>query len=120
MSSTARSRRSRPSCRHPRAPDRMTLVPLSAEPGAALLRRGRPRWGERVIQALLATCAGLSVLTTLGIAVALAVPTVGFFRSVGVGEFLLGTVWTPLFADKSFGVLPLVSGTLLITVIALV
>lgn len=60
------------------------------------------------------------MLTTVGIVVALLIPTVDFFRSVGVGEFLLGTVWTPLFADQQFGVLPLVAGTLLITVIALV
>lgn len=97
----------------------MTVAPALGGPGAASLRRARPRRGERVIQGLLGACAALSVLTTAGIVVALVVPTVGFFRSVGVGEFLLGTVWTPLFAEQRFGVLPLVAGTLLITVIAL-
>ncbi len=99
----------------------MTTTPQARTPGpgAALLRRGRPRYGERVIQALLAGAAGISVLTTVGIIVALAVPTVAFFRDVSVAEFLFGTVWTPLFADAEFGVLPLVVATLVITVIAL-
>ena len=83
------------------------------------LRRARPRYGERVIQGVLGAAALISVLTTVGIVVALAFPTVSFFRQVGVGEFLLGTVWSPLFADARFGVLPLVSATLVITVIAL-
>ena len=95
----------------------MTTAPL--EPGAGILRRARPRYGEKLIQAVLACCAALSVLTTVGIVVALLVPTIDFFRSVGIAEFLFGTVWTPLFADQSFGVLPLVAGTLVITVIAL-
>ena len=98
----------------------MATVPISgSEPGAAILRRARPRYGETLIQGLLGACAFLSVLTTVGIVVALLIPTIDFFRTVGIGEFLLGTVWTPLFADKEFGVLPLVSGTLLITVIAI-
>ena len=88
-------------------------------PGAVLLSRARPRHGERVIKGLLFAATTISVLTTIGIVVALAIPTVEFFREVGVGEFLLGTVWTPLFADAEFGVLPLVCATLVITVIAL-
>jgi phosphate transport system permease protein len=85
----------------------------------SLLTRARPRYGERAIKAALAGAALVSVLTTAGIVVALAVPTVAFFREVPVRDFLLGTVWTPLFADAEFGVLPLVSATLVITVVAL-
>jgi phosphate transport system permease protein len=96
-----------------------TTTARAGGPGATILRRARPRYGETVIQALLAACAGLSVLTTLGIVVALLVPTVDFFRTVPISDFLFGTVWTPLFAEKNFGVLPLVGGTLLITAIAL-
>ncbi|HVE74583.1 MAG TPA: phosphate ABC transporter permease subunit PstC [Mycobacteriales bacterium] len=96
-----------------------TAVAVPPGPGASILRRARPRYGEMVIKGLLATAASLSVLTTVGIIVALMVPTVEFFRTVGVAEFLFGTVWTPLFADQNFGVVPLVAGTLLITVIAL-
>ena len=83
------------------------------------LTRGRPRWGERIIQALLMVCALVSVATTIGIVIALLEPTIEFFGEVGVGEFLTGTEWSPLFSEPSFGVLPLVSATLVITVVAL-
>lgn len=99
----------------------MTVTAQTGAPGsgASLLSRARPRYGERVIKAVLAGAALISVLTTVGIIVALAIPTVSFFSDVPIGDFLLGTVWTPLFADAEFGVLPLVSATLVITVIAL-
>ena len=57
--------------------------------------------------------------TTAGIVAVLAVETVAFFREVSLLEFLTGTEWTPLFADKHFGVLPLVLGTMLISAIAM-
>lgn len=61
----------------------------------------------------------LSVATTVGIVVALLIPTVEFFQTVDLFDFLTGTKWSPLFADAHFGVLPLVSGTLLTTFWAL-
>ena len=61
----------------------------------------------------------LSVGTTLGIIAVLAIETAAFFREVPVLEFLTGTEWTPLFATKRFGVLPLVLGTLLVSTIAM-
>lgn len=63
--------------------------------------------------------AGLSVVITLGIVVALALPAIDFFRTVSVAEFLTGTRWAPRFANPSFGVLPLVTGTLWTTFIGL-
>ncbi len=80
---------------------------------------GRPRPGERVIRIALATAAGLTVLITIGILIALFVPAFEFFLTVPVWDFLFGTRWTPMFADKSFGVLPLVSATIWTTVLAL-
>lgn len=68
---------------------------------------------------VLAGAAGLSVLITLGIVLALVVPSVGFFREVSIVEFLTGTRWAPTFGDASFGVLPLVTGTLWTTAIGL-
>jgi phosphate transport system permease protein len=62
----------------------------------------------------------MSVLTTIGIVLALASGTLDFFSQVGLGEFLFGTVWTPLFANGSYGVLPILSATLLITLIGLI
>jgi phosphate transport system permease protein len=88
-------------------------------PGVSLAR-GRPRYGERVISGILLAAAAVSILTTFGIVISLLVPTIEFFTEVPVLDFLLGTQWTPLFADGQFGVLPLVSGTLVITTIAVV
>ena len=77
------------------------------------------RRGERVIKALLFLAALLSVLTTTGIVFSLLEETLSFFGNVGLGEFLTGTDWSPLFADPAFGVLPLVTGTLLVSAVAL-
>lgn len=62
--------------------------------------------------------ATVSVLTTFGIVLSILIPSITFFSEVPITDFLFGTVWTPLFADGEFGVLPLLSGTLVITGIA--
>ena len=73
---------------------------------------------ENAVRGLLFLCAGVSVATTAGIVLVLAVETGLFFSEVSLFEFLTDTQWTPLFSDKHFGILPLVVGTLLTTVIA--
>ena len=73
---------------------------------------------ERLIEALLALSAGLTVFTTAGIIWILAVETWHLFRQVPLGDFLTDTQWTPLFAEKHFGIWPLVAGTLLTTAVA--
>jgi phosphate transport system permease protein len=72
---------------------------------------------ETGLTTLCLACASVSVLTTLGIIFVLASETFQFFRISGVSvwEFLSGTVWTPTFKDANFGILPLVMGTLQIT-----
>ena len=75
---------------------------------------------EWMIERLLFVCAALSVLTTAGIILVLAVETFEFLREVSIVEFLTGTEWTPLFANRHFGVLPLVAGTMLVSTIAMV
>ncbi len=85
----------------------------------SILGVARPRYGERLIRALLFLAALLSVLTTVGIVVSLLGETISFFGEVGIGEFLTGGEWAPLFANPQFGVWPLVNGTLLITGIAI-
>lgn len=72
-----------------------------------------------MIQAVLFLCAGLSVFTTLGILAVLLFETAEFFREVSLIDFLTGTEWTPLFAEKHFGILPLLSGTFLTSAIAI-
>jgi len=85
------------------------------------LRRSQPRYGERAIEAVLFLAALISILTTIGIVVAIIGPTIDFFQepAVSLWDFLTGTEWTVLFADQNFGVLPLVTATLTTTVIAL-
>ncbi|HEV2873524.1 MAG TPA: phosphate ABC transporter permease subunit PstC, partial [Thermoleophilaceae bacterium] len=79
----------------------------------------RRRWGEDVIKGLLMLAALISVLTTTGIVLSLIEETIVFFGDVPIGDFLFGTEWSPLFEPPSFGVLPLVSGTLLISLVAM-
>ena len=79
----------------------------------------RPRRLERLIELALLLSATLSVLTTAGIIIVLAVETFEFLREVPLVEFLTGTEWTPLFAAPRFGVLPLITGTLLVSAIAM-
>jgi phosphate transport system permease protein len=77
------------------------------------------RYGERAIRWAFALCAILSVLTTTAIVISLIVPTIGFFETVPVGEFLFGSDWTPQFEPPSFGVLGIVAGTLNVTLWAM-
>jgi phosphate ABC transporter permease protein PstC len=88
-------------------------------PGSSGIRRGAPRYGERLVMALLGLAGGLSVLITVGIVLSLLFPAIDFFREISIWDFLTGTRWAPTFADASYGVLPLITGTLWTTVIAL-
>jgi phosphate transport system permease protein len=73
---------------------------------------------ERAIEGLLLFSALSSIFITLGIVFILFFEALGFFKDVPLWEFLTGTQWTPLFAQPKFGILPLVTGTLLVTGIA--
>lgn len=64
--------------------------------------------------------ASITILTTVGIIMVLLFETIAFFKEVSFWEFITDKQWTPLFAQKHFGILPLVSGTLLTTLIAVV
>lgn len=81
--------------------------------------RGRRAVVEFVIERSLFLCAAASILITVGIIGVLLFETVEFLREVSIVEFLFGTEWTPLFAEKHFGVLPLVGGTFLTSLIAM-
>src|SRR5688572_32458329 len=83
------------------------------------IRIGRRSLGELVIESLLFVAAASSVLITLGIVGVLIYESSAFFRHVSLKEFLTGREWTPLFADAKYGILPLVSGTLTTTLVAL-
>lgn len=78
----------------------------------------RRRTTERVVTTLLLGAAGVSVLTTFGIVAVLIFETFEFFQAVPLTDFFFGVEWAPLFDPKRFGVLPLISGTLLVAGIA--
>jgi phosphate transport system permease protein len=100
------------------------IAPLTALGGSApvafdLSGAASRRTSERIVGAILWTCGAVSLLTTVGIIVVLIQQALVFFSHVPVTNFLFGTTWTALFKTPQYGVLPLVSGTLLITVIAM-
>lgn len=80
------------------------------------ISKGGTRWGEATIKFWLRICTVLSLFTTLAIVVLLMVESLEFFRNVSPVEFFFGTRWVPLLSPSSYGVLPLLWGTLLITV----
>lgn len=82
---------------------------------------GKAKWkpGEFIIEWFLRVCSSLSVLTTVGIIAVLSIESVLFFKEVSLSQLLFDTEWTPLFLDKHFGIWPLLTGTLLTSLIAL-
>ncbi|RAW00942.1 phosphate ABC transporter permease subunit PstC [Pseudochryseolinea flava] len=77
------------------------------------------RSGEVIIEKVLALSGIITILTTLGIIWVLISESAGFFADIPLTDFLFDTEWTPLFAEKHYGILPLLSGTFLTTLIAI-
>jgi phosphate transport system permease protein len=71
------------------------------------------------MRCLLFLCGCASIVITLGIVLVLMLEAFAFFQEVSIVEFFTSTQWTPLFADKNFGIAPLVFGTLLTSFIAI-
>lgn len=82
------------------------------------LLRSKRRIGESIIKTLLAACGVFSVLTTVGIVLTLLAEAGAFFAQVNFFDFVFGTKWSALIRPHSYGVLPLVAGTLQIGVIS--
>ena len=74
---------------------------------------------EKTIESLLLFAALTSVAITIGIVGVLVYESIAFFRHVSLWDFLTDTQWTPLFSEPHYGILPLVSGTLVTTAVAL-
>lgn len=91
-----------------------TAVPVGAE--RFRRRPGPSLYVETVIRWLCFGAAAVSILTTVGIVFVLVKEAYLFFRQVSPIDFFTGTRWAPLFQPRSFGVLPLIVGTLMITV----
>jgi len=74
---------------------------------------------DRAIELVLLACALVAVFTTLAIVFILISESAAFFEHVSIRDFLTDTMWTPLFADARYGIMPLVAGTLTVTGVAL-
>ena len=74
---------------------------------------------EKIIETMLKIATLVTILTTIGIVWVLVSESVNFFKEVSIIDFLTDTQWTPLFANQHFGILPLIMGTLLTTIIAI-
>jgi phosphate transport system permease protein len=74
---------------------------------------------EKIIEKLLLASSLITILTTIGIISVLIFQTIGFFREVSIIDFFTDTEWTPLFDNKKFGIIALMSGTILTTLIAM-
>ena len=71
---------------------------------------------EFIVEKIFAVCSYLSILTTILIIYILATESFQFFKLVSITDFLFGTHWEPLLEPKSFGVLPLLFGTIMIVI----
>ncbi|MBG6234159.1 phosphate transport system permease protein [Pedobacter sp. CAN_A7] len=76
------------------------------------------RISEKLMELVMVLCSLVSILTTVGIVIVLSLDTFKFFAEVSLFDFLTDPQWTPLFEDKHFGILSLLSGTVLTTAIA--
>jgi phosphate transport system permease protein len=74
---------------------------------------------DRAVELVLLACALVAVFTTLAIVFILVYESAAFFEHVSIKDFLTDTQWTPLFDDAHYGIMPLVSGTLTVTFVAL-
>ncbi len=77
------------------------------------------RFKEAAIEKTLMASALVTILVTIGIILVLSIEAFNFFSVVPIVDFLTDTQWTPLFTEKHFGILPLLSGTLLTSFIAI-
>ncbi len=99
-------------------------APIGQRRRAVQLNRNRKRGAlqGRIVHWLFFACAVMSVITTGGIVASLLSQSLGFFGEIALWDFLFGTTWSPILKDaegnRHYGVLPLVSGTLLVASIA--
>ena len=78
------------------------------------------RLKEQIIEKSLFSSALITIAVTVGIILVLSIEAVNFFSEVSIVDFFTDSQWTPLFTEKHFGILPLLSGTLLTSLIAII
>ncbi len=96
-----------------------SLESATARAAARRAERRLRKIKERIIEGILFLAAFSAVATTVAIVVILLYESAAFFEHVSLKEFLTDTQWTPLFTEKHFGILPLLSGTLVVAGVAL-
>lgn len=74
---------------------------------------------EKFVHFILFCFGCISIVTTIGIVLTLGIEAFSFFQEVSIVDFLTDSQWTPLFSDKHFGIAPLICGTFLTSIIAL-
>ncbi len=80
------------------------------------MQPAKPQYLENSLQLVFFSCAVISTVTTAAVVGVLAFETYGFLQQVPLTDFLFGTEWTPLLHPKSYGLLPLLTGTTLIVI----
>jgi phosphate transport system permease protein len=98
--------------------DRIDTLPESFV-SERLARRRLRHFRERIVEFVLFLAALVSVATTVGIVLILLKESYDFFQVVSLWDFLTDTQWTPLFSDAHYGIMPLLSGTLVSSLVAL-
>ena len=94
----------------------MSVLPAVLRPGSA----ANTRRGERLIEFFLRAAAAIGVVTTVGIVTVLVVEASFFFLEVSPVDFFTGTRWSASILPYAFGVIPLITSTLMIAAIALI
>jgi phosphate transport system permease protein len=92
-----------------------TAATAAGPPPGLVFRKTR----DRVVESFLLIAALVAVFTTVAIVIVLVRESLPFFDHVSLRDFLTDTMWTPLFAEARYGILPLVAGTLVTTLVAL-
>lgn len=97
-----------------------TLTALAEHTVSARLAKKKTRHiRERLIEGLLFLCASVSIAITLGIVLILVSESWQFFKHVSLFDFLTDSQWTPLFDDAHYGIMVLLSGTVMSSFVAL-
>lgn len=81
----------------------------------AIVTKKKASKEDVIVTAILFLCASISILTTIGIVAVLLFEAIEFFKEIPILSFLTDTKWTPLFKPEHFGIMSLLSGSLLIT-----
>lgn len=96
-----------------------SLFPNSLRSNEWQTQHGVNRWINGFVKLTFGILASVSIATTIGIILTLLFETIEFFKEVPIGQFLTDTRWTPLFKDKDFGILVLLSATFMTSAIAI-